>query len=82
MTYAGPNSGGPVGFGPVAGGASIAPYSYVPSFGYGGQMPFTYGNGYGYTPYGAPYQTQYGYFGNGGYPGYRRQWSQCPARRG
>ena len=68
VTYAGPNNGGPVGFGAVSGGSAIAPYSYVPSFGYG-QMPFTYGNSYGYTGYGAPYQSQYGYFGggNGGY---------------
>ena len=49
VTYDGPNNGGPVGFGPVAGGAAIAPYSYVPPLGYGyGQMPFTYGNGYSY----------------------------------
>ena len=67
VTYAGPNNGGPVGFGPVSGGANVVPYSFVPSFGYGGQMPFTYGNGYGFTGYGAPYQTQYGYFGSGGY---------------
>lgn len=68
-TFAGPNAGGPGGFNQVTSGANVAPYSYVPSFGYGGQMPFTYGNGYGYTPYGGNYQSQYGYFGGGGYGG-------------
>ena len=58
----GPNEDGSI---PASGGANIVPFSYVPNLGYGGQMPFTYGNGYGYTGYGAPYQTQYGYFGNG-----------------
>ena len=65
------NAGNPVGYGPVAGGANVAPYSYVSPFGYG-QMPFTYGNGYSADSFGNPYQTQYGYFGapNGGYGGY------------
>jgi hypothetical protein len=69
VVFNGPVPGG--GLAQVGGGTSVIPYSYVSPFTYGyGQMPFTYGNSYNYNGYGAPYQSQYGYFGGSPYGGY------------
>lgn len=54
---------------PTGSATNALPYSYAPALAYPTTPYYTYGTGYGMTPFGTPYPTQYGGFGYGGYSG-------------